>query len=497
MSTPPTNSAAQPASRNATVPAISAQSLGKRYDIFSRNIDRVKQIVTRKRCCREFWALRDVSFEVMPGEAVGVVGRNGSGKSTLMQIIAGTLTPSEGSATIRGRIAALLELGSGFNPAFTGRENIFLAGAIMGFSRREMEQRFDDIAAFADIGDFLEQPIEVYSSGMHARLAFAVAINVRPDILIIDEILAVGDAAFQQRCIGRLKQMMDTGVTLLFVSHSAEAVKSLCSRGLFLESGRRKFFGAAVDAVDAYAASLRKAVTDTAVQNAAFRRPALAQAPEPETPGVSTAGSPSGTASASTELKPPGDRGGEQRDDDDLVETQNTSVPPEATRPQGTGHARITAVRLLDEQGNLIDCVSLRQKVTIEADVVALVPIDRMDLLMTVRDKVGVTLFGSTCWDNTRRTQALAPGERLTFRFSFVSPLAPGPHGVNLTLTRRPDQRGEGLITLHHIDTAAAFVSLQVPPLPPPGPTGIARGKLLVPVTAEVVRHPQVAEIQL
>ena len=462
MTTPSTN---PPPANSASprLPSISAHGLSKRYDIYHRNLDRVKHALTGKRYAREFWALRNVSFDVMPGEAVGVVGRNGSGKSTLMQIIAGTLTPTEGSATVRGRIAALLELGSGFNPAFTGRENIYLAGAIMGISRKEMDARFDAIASFADIGEFLEQPIEVYSSGMHARLAFAVAISVEPDILIIDEILSVGDAGFQQRCVGRLKHMMDSGVTLLFVSHQGETVKAICSRGLFLEGGECKFFGPAVDAVDAYAASLRKNTTQAAVQNAASRRPELAQVPAVE---------------PAPESRP----------------SSESAQPPR----QGTGHARITAVRLLNHAGQPVDVVTQRHRVTLEVDVHAHVDLDNVDMLMLVRDRAGVNLFGATLWDCTRTTLCLRAGEHTTIRFAFENQLAIGAHGVNLTLTRRPDLKGEGLITLDHIDAAAAFRSLAAELLPPPGPSGIVRGKLFVPVSAQVLQdQPSPARAEL
>lgn len=214
-------------------PVISVRGLGKCYHIYDAPADRLKQALFRwkKQYYREFWALRGVSFEVFPGESIGILGRNGGGKSTLLQLIAGTLTPTEGEVVVRGRVAAMLELGSGFNPEFTGRENVFLKGAILGVPRREMEDRFDSIAAFADIGEFLERPLKTYSSGMAARLAFAVAFSVEPDAMIVDEILAVGDIGFQQHCLARLRQLRDGGMTLLFVSHSPDSVRSVCQKG--------------------------------------------------------------------------------------------------------------------------------------------------------------------------------------------------------------------------------------------------------------------------
>lgn len=194
---------------------------------------------------RDFHAIENVDFEVNRGEAVGIVGRNGAGKSTLLQMIAGTLQPTAGTIEVRGRVAALLELGAGFNPEFTGRENVFLSGAVLGLTKAEMEARFDAVAAFADIGDFIEQPVKTYSSGMMMRLAFAVNTCVDPEILIVDEALSVGDAPFQAKCFRRLRQLIDQGVSLLFVSHDLGTVRSICSRALWLKGGRAEMWGEA------------------------------------------------------------------------------------------------------------------------------------------------------------------------------------------------------------------------------------------------------------
>jgi lipopolysaccharide transport system ATP-binding protein len=188
---------------------------------------------------REFWALKNVSFEIKRGETLGIIGRNGCGKSTLLQMICGTLNPTSGYIQTNGRIAALLELGSGFNPEFTGRENIFMNAAVLGLSKEEIESRFEDIVAFADIGSFIEQPVKTYSSGMSVRLAFAVAINVNPQILVVDEALAVGDELFQRKCFSRIEQIKEGGATILFVSHSGATIVSLCDRALLLDSGEK------------------------------------------------------------------------------------------------------------------------------------------------------------------------------------------------------------------------------------------------------------------
>ena len=190
-----------------------------------------------KSYAREFWALSEVSFDVKRGETVGIIGRNGSGKSTLLQIICGTVTPTSGTINTNGRMAALLELGAGFNPEFTGRENLYMNGALLGLTKEEIDSRFDDIAAFADIGQFIEQPVKTYSSGMYVRLAFAIAINVQPQVLVVDEVLAVGDARFQAKCMKRIKVIQESGASILFVSHDVGAVRTLCERVIWLERG--------------------------------------------------------------------------------------------------------------------------------------------------------------------------------------------------------------------------------------------------------------------
>jgi len=219
---------------------ISVRNVGKMYRIYDRPQDRLKHMLLwrfGRHYGREFWALRNVSFDVRRGETVGIIGRNGSGKSTLLQIIAGTLAPTEGEVQVKGRVAALLELGSGFNPEFTGRENVYLNGAILGLSREEIDARFDDIAAFADIGEFIEQPVKFYSSGMVVRLAFAVQALVPKDVLIVDEALAVGDEAFQRKCMRKLEEFRAQGGTVLLVTHNAQTIVSQCERCLLVWNG--------------------------------------------------------------------------------------------------------------------------------------------------------------------------------------------------------------------------------------------------------------------
>lgn len=218
---------------------ISAKNLTKTYRIFGHPGDRIKQAFTlgRVKFHREFTALKDVSVEIKRGETIGIIGRNGSGKSTLLQLICGILKPTSGSVTVNGRVSALLELGAGFNPEFTGRENVYFQGALMGFTKAQIDERFDTIAAFADIGEFTDQPVRTYSSGMFVRLAFAVAVHVDPDIIVIDEALAVGDARFQSLCFRRIMDIRDAGGTILFVSHAPDQVIRICSRAVLMDRG--------------------------------------------------------------------------------------------------------------------------------------------------------------------------------------------------------------------------------------------------------------------
>lgn len=238
-------------------PAVRLKGVGKCYELYERPQDRLKQTLFqgRRTFYREFWALRDLSLEVPRGETLGIIGRNGSGKSTLLQIICGTLAPTGGNVEVEGRVAALLELGAGFHPDFTGRENVYMNARILGLAREETDRQFDRISAFADIGDFMDQPVKTYSSGMYVRLAFSVVAHVDADILVIDEALAVGDAYFAQKCMRFLRGFRERG-TVIFVSHDAAAVLSLCDRACWLDGGRLRQIGAAKTVNEAYLAEL-------------------------------------------------------------------------------------------------------------------------------------------------------------------------------------------------------------------------------------------------
>lgn len=239
--------------------AIEAHQLSKMYRIYSKPSDRLKEYLLRgRRYHQEFWALRDVSFGVPQGSTFGVIGNNGSGKSTLLQMVSGTVRPTRGIAQSQGRVSAILELGTGFNPEFTGRENILMAGAILGISRRDMERRLPEIAAFAEIGEFMDHPVKMYSSGMYIRLAFSVATSVDPDILIIDEALSVGDQYFVKKCLDRIDRFRKAGKTIMFCSHSMYLVRMICDQAVWLHEGRVARQGETVAVVEAYENYLRE-----------------------------------------------------------------------------------------------------------------------------------------------------------------------------------------------------------------------------------------------
>ncbi len=234
--------------------AIRANNLSKSYQLYNQPSDRLKQFLWRgkRQFFREFWALHDVSFEVGKGEVLGIIGRNGAGKSTLLQLLCGTLTPTSGNVEVNGRIAALLELGAGFNPEFTGRENVFMSAAILGLSPKEIEDRYEDIVDFSGIRDFIDQPVKTYSSGMYVRLAFSVATSVDPDILIVDEALSVGDGEFARKSFDRIRAMKEAGKTILFCSHSLYQVEAFCDRAIWLNEGKIEQIGTPAQAVVAY-----------------------------------------------------------------------------------------------------------------------------------------------------------------------------------------------------------------------------------------------------
>lgn len=402
--------------------AIRVSNLSKCYHLYDTPRDRLKQFVVPqlqrmagqapKQYGHEFWALKDISFEIKKGESVGIIGRNGSGKSTLLQIICGTLTPTNGSVETNGRIAALLELGSGFNPEFTGRENVYLNAAIIGLSTKEVDARFDDIVAFADIGEFIEQPVKTYSSGMYVRLAFAVNILSNPEIMIVDEALAVGDMAFQAKCMTALTRIQEDGTTLLFVSHDIGTLKSLCSRGIYLERGTVKATGKAPDVAELYIRTIHEEM------NAEQRK--FTQ---------STTSSESHELLSKNEITV-------ERGDGVFKRSEEFDKRVAAFR-YGSGGARITYVELLNMDDEPIQSVEFNQEVKIniffeghtDKEVSVAVYFGIMDEKKNRITGVGVNHLGLPLID-------LKCGDRFVVNFRIKLPLEVGNYSVMAQLSQ-------------------------------------------------------------
>lgn len=410
--------------------AIQASGLGKAYLIYDKPQDRLKQMILRwRRFYREYWAVQDVDLTIRRGETVGIIGRNGSGKSTLLQMIAGTLQPNSGSLSVSGRVAPLLELGAGFNPEFTGRENVRLSATVLGLSPQQIDERYDDIVAFSGIGEFVEQPVKAYSSGMFARLAFAVAAHVDADILIVDETLSVGDAAFTQKCMRYIRKFKENG-TLLFVSHDAAAVTSLCDRAIWIDKGRLREEGAAKDVCLAYQASLRHETDGEAFSISGRRREARSPAKRDVRHQIIQAS--------------------DKRNVMEVFE-----FDPDAPS-FGAGGGRIESVRFLDHAGNELNVLEGGEDVTLEISCLAKRSIHAPIVGFLVRDRLGQNLFG----DNTYLTYALTPltfgeGEMFVASFAFRMPYLPaGDYAVATALA----QGSQGDHVQHHwVDEALIF----------------------------------------
>lgn len=376
--------------------AIRLRNISKVYKRYHRPADRLKEILLPgKSRAEQFWALRDINLYVPKGETVGIIGRNGSGKSTLLQIITGTLQPTAGQVEVDGRISALLELGSGFNPEFTGRQNVFFNGRILGLSQQEIEERFEDIAAFADIGEFIEQPVKTYSSGMLVRLAFAVAVHVEPEVFVVDEALAVGDIVFQHKCLRRIKALMDSGVTTLFVSHDASAVKSLCNYAFMLNEGQVVSKGKPVDVFIEY----MKLVTQIELAESEYE---VAE-----------------ESSTSTE--------------DTLLNSEHSESANVSRR--GSGQAKIESVQLIHENGALAipsPVFKSNEKVTLKSSIKVKKSLESFIFGFYVCDKNGNEIIGSNTEEEEVPIGAVNAGDTVEVSFTFNLPLRPG--GYSLTV---------------------------------------------------------------
>lgn len=380
------------------MPAIDVRHLSKKYPIYKHRGDKLRELLglTRFPLHQEFWALREVSFVVDAGQTVGIIGENGSGKSTLLQILAGIMRQTRGDCFVEGKVAALLELGSGFNPEFTGRENVFMNGAILGMERRQMELRFDHIARFAEIGDFMEQPVKTYSSGMFMRLAFAVAVNVDPEILLVDEALSVGDLVFQHRCMHRMNQLRRKGKTIVLVTHDLAAITKFCDRAILLDKGL----------------VLEDDRPDVVVQKyraLAFERERRYDSFEGD----------DGSEGAGEVLSPEG-------------EIPVVRSIPNIDHRFGNGEAKILGIELLQENGRPTREIFGGQKLVVRISARFEEAIDRPILGYTLRDRMGVEI--SAC--NTSYAGRLLPparkGQIITSDFCVAFPhMAAGSYSLS------------------------------------------------------------------
>lgn len=429
--------------------AITVRNVGKCYNIYDNPKDKLKEALSFGRLClhREFWALRDISLDVMKGETIGIVGRNGSGKSTLLQIICSTLSPTVGSVTMSGRVAALLELGSGFNPEFTGKENVYMNAAVLGFSTAEINEKYQAIVEFADIGEFINQPVKSYSSGMHMRLAFAVAINVNPDILVVDEALAVGDELFQRKCFARIRDFKQSGGTILFVSHSAGAVIELCDRAYLLDQGEAILSGIPKLVIAKYHQLCFAPQEERARIREEIR--SLRALEEPQAPS---------DASKIQILKP-----GKRETGNRSAYFDPTLVPKSTIvyRPRG---ACIRSPRVTTPDGRIVN-VLLRGE-----DYVYTYTVEFSETLYAVRPAMliktisGVELGGAVFPGNSSAIPSVEGGASIEVRFRFKCLLMPGIYFLNAGCEAVID----GVRTYAHrcIDIAAFRVQPEKDPIP-------------------------------
>jgi lipopolysaccharide transport system ATP-binding protein len=371
--------------------AIRVNSLSKCYQIYAKPQDRLKQAIwgKRRKYFTEFWALQNVSFKIRKGECFGILGRNGAGKSTLLQIIAGTVQSTSGSFELEGRVAALLELGSGFDPECTGRENVYLNAKILGLSDREIEAKFDDIVAFSEIGDHLDQPVKAYSSGMLVRLAFATAIHVDPEILIVDEALAVGDFAFQHKCMAKIKQIISSGVTVIFVTHDVGAVMANCQRALLLRNGVVHAIGSAAEVCDRYLETAAAGYGDNAKTQDMGKVHELGQTdPEPQPPRS-------------------------------YVPKPNLQ-PITPTQRWGKGQIQIVAWSLADISGKPTNAFRFGEKMILTMVLRANTRIPACFPGFMLRDRNGYHLTGITSRTCGKEISNVAPGEQVMLEFEIV-----------------------------------------------------------------------------
>jgi lipopolysaccharide transport system ATP-binding protein len=432
--------------------SIEVEGVSKAYALYARPVDRLKQMVVPRlrraigreprRYYDEFWALRDASFTVRRGETVGIVGRNGSGKSTLLQIICGTLQPTFGQVTTRGRIAALLELGAGFNPEFTGIENVLLSAQLLGLSRAEAEAALPQIEAFAEIGDFIRQPVKTYSSGMFVRLAFAAQAFVQPDILVVDEALAVGDMRFQAKCLGRLDELRAGGTSILFVSHDTTSVRRFCDRAVWIDSGRVRRIGDVGDVTSAYVEFM-------------FTRPADAAAPAPEAAAPAEAAGDGAADPGSAEPAAAAPAGA-------LGDAQLIGAPGHVPlRRWGSRQGLIRAALVMDGDGGR-ELLEVRLGQPMQVVIHAALPEDmdpaQVCVSFSIKNAKSQDVVAASSWDDPGCR--FAPGQRAAvLRFRLENWLNDGDYHLVATIE---DRSGLEFHYLDYVD-GAAYIRSNLP----------------------------------
>lgn len=394
--------------------ALSVEDVSKQYRIYDHPGDRLKESLTRGRWKRhrEFWALRDVTFELEAGTTTGIIGPNGSGKSTLLQIITGTLEPTHGAVHHEGRIAALLELGAGFNPEFTGIENIYLNAALMGFSRSEIDARLPEIKRFAEIGDFVLQPVKTYSSGMYIRLAFAIAVSADPQILIVDEALAVGDAVFQHRCLRRIKAMQEAGATILFVSHDPHTIRALCTRALLFNAGRVEADGKPAEVLNRY----QKIIMS---RQAAYEADRLVA--------------------------------GEAGEAEDLEVIEESLRPLKYTYRHGDGTAEILSVELLNAARRPVEFVETGESVMVRVRARLNADVNDPVIGLLISDRHGIHVYGTNTEIQQQYVGRVNKGEVVEAAFTFNCWLGVGEFSVTSAV------HSAGGVSFDWVDNALFF----------------------------------------
>lgn len=410
---------------------IKVEGVSKVYKLYNKPIDRLKESfsITGKKYHKAFYALKDVNFKIKKGETVGIIGKNGSGKSTLLKIITSIISETSGKVEVEGRISAIIELGAGFNPEYSGIQNIYLNGIMMGLTKEQIDLKLDEIIKFADIGDFIKQPVKTYSSGMYARLAFSVAINVDPDILIVDEALSVGDMSFQHKCMNKMNSLKENGLTIIFVSHDPHAIKSLCTRCIYLSDGGIKAIGNAGEIVDFYLKDMKESLFVV----------------------------PNNFIDNKTEIK-------EAKSDCDIDEIKRFNIRNDIIR-FGTGGAKIVLVKVTDQAGSEKDHFCFDETINVKVYADFYDNYDSINCCLLIKDKNGIDITGTTTFDENIKFETIKKGKRALFTFQFKNMLKHDTtYSVNVSLNNTYSY--ENQIVLDCIEQAKHFKSVYNPKRP-------------------------------